>query len=165
MALEGDHNFHHAYYALPLSIPTALLVVAFVLAATRQHRAPHRARLAFVAVIAVTTMVRTRPFFPSPGFDADRVEAALPRLAPKGLAVVTDRRTPVVSLVVLRRTGWSAHPDQLTPERIEEHRRKGAKVLIESSFGGWLPEAVRAGLPQPTYADDQVRAYALTSPE
>jgi hypothetical protein len=75
--------------------------------------------------------------------------------------VATDLSTPVVSLVTLRRQGWSLPPSRLTPELLDTLRSEGAVLLVESSFGGWLPEATRATLPPPLYDDGQVRSYSL----
>jgi len=52
----------------------------------------------------------------------------------------------------------------LTPARLEELRREGARVLIESAFGGWLTPETRAKLSTPVYQDAQLRAYALAAP-
>ncbi|MBN8233382.1 glycosyltransferase family 39 protein [Corallococcus macrosporus] len=161
VVLFGRHNFQHQYYAIPLTLATSLLIGAFVVAATRERRAPERWRLAFLAVFAVTALLRTLSYTKPPELDVARLDAAVPKLGPPGLTVATDLSTPVVSLVTLRRQGWSLPPASLTPERLEELRREGATLLVESSFGGWLPEATRARLPPPLYDDGQVRSYSL----
>jgi Dolichyl-phosphate-mannose-protein mannosyltransferase len=158
----GGHYFHHYYYALPLALPVSALVGAFVAEATRGTRWPDVLATAFLAVTAVTSTVRTAPFMSPITFDTGRLSAALGKLGPEGLAVATDETTPVVSLVILHRLGWCATARDLTPERIAELQKKGAVLLVESSFGGWLSEATRRALPAPTYADDQVRSYILT---
>jgi 4-amino-4-deoxy-L-arabinose transferase-like glycosyltransferase len=158
----GGHNFHHNYYGLPLILPTAALVGAFVDEATAGTRRPDLYATLFLLVTAVTSLVRTVPFTPAITFDAGRLSREVTQLGPPGLAVVTDEHSPVVSLVILRRMGWTASPSELTPQRIEELRREGATLLVESSFGGWLPESTRRVLPAPHYADDQVRSYVLS---
>jgi Dolichyl-phosphate-mannose-protein mannosyltransferase len=157
----GGHNFHHNYYAMPLILPVGALVGAFVAEATTGTRRPDALATVFLAVTAVTSLVRTIPFTPPITFDVKRLSGALGKLGPPGLTIVTDESTPVVSLVILRRTGWSAPPKYLTPQRIDELRRQGATLLVESSFGGWLPDLTRGALPDPVYADDQVRSYVL----
>lgn len=157
----GGHNFHHQYYALPLILPVGAVVGAFVAEATAAMRRPDLMATFFLGVAAVTSIIRTAPFMPAIQFDAARLSRVLDKLGPPGLTVATDEHTPVVSLVILRRTGWCLPPQQLTPERIAALHREGATALVESSFGGWLPDGSRAALPPPIYADDQVRAYAL----
>lgn len=157
----GGHNFHHKYYAMPLCLPVAALVGAFVSEATAETRWPDLFATLFLAVTAVTSLIRTAPLMPGITFDAARLSRALQELGPPGLAIATDEKTPVASLVILHRNGWCVSPKELTLERIETLHRQGAKTLVESSFGGWLPDATRAALPKPVYADDQVRAYVL----
>jgi hypothetical protein len=80
---------------------------------------------------------------------------------PHGLTVVTDAHSPVVSLVILDRLGWALPAESLTPNAVVGLQAQGARLLVESSFGGWLPAATRAALPPPLYEDDQLRAYPL----
>jgi 4-amino-4-deoxy-L-arabinose transferase-like glycosyltransferase len=157
----GGHYFHHYYYALPLILPLGCLVGAFVAEATNETRWPDAFATLFLGVTAATSIIRTSPLMPPITFDVARLSHSLDELGPPGLAVVTDSVTPVVSLVILRRTGWAVHAAELTPERIAEYRRQGATLLVESSFGGWLPDATRAALPEPYYVDNQVRSYLL----
>jgi 4-amino-4-deoxy-L-arabinose transferase-like glycosyltransferase len=157
----GGHYFHHYYYALPLVLPVGALVGAFVAEATEETRRPDLFATLFLGVIALTSIIRTTAFMPPLTFDATRLSQALAKLGPQGPTVVTDETTPVVSLVTLRRTGWGVPAKDLSPERIADFRRKGATLLVESSVGGWLPEATRAMLPSPLYVDDQVRSYVL----
>jgi 4-amino-4-deoxy-L-arabinose transferase-like glycosyltransferase len=158
--LYGSHNFQHSYYALPLLLPLCLLLGDFVFRASQRYRRARAIRLGFLAVFAVTAVIRALPRFPPLGYDAGRIEHAMSSIPP-GLAIATDRSTPVVSLIVLRRTGWSVRPDDLTLEAVRRMSAQGARVLIESSFGGWLPNATRAALPPPRYSDDQLRIYDL----
>jgi hypothetical protein len=157
----GGHYFHHYYYALPLVLPIGCLVGAFVAEATNETRWPDAFATLFLGVTAATSIIRTTPLMPPITFDAAKLSQALDRLGPSGLALVTDSVTPVVSLVILRRMGWATHATELTPERIADYRRQGATLLVESSFGGWLPDATRAALGTPLYTDDQVRSYLL----
>ena len=157
----GAHNFHHQYYAIPLILPVGALVGAFIAEATAETLWPAALSTVFLGVAALTSLIRTAPLMPPIDFDADRLSRALGKLGPRGLTVATDEHTPVVSLIVLRRIGWCVPARDLTPERIAELHREGAVTLVESSFGGWLPDSTRAALPAPVYADDQVRAYAL----
>jgi hypothetical protein len=161
VVLFGSHNFQHAYYALPLLPPLCLWVGAFVARATSLQKRPIAWEAAFLVVFAITALIRTVPRFPPLGFDSNRVEAAMSQFTPGELTVATDERTPVVSLVVLRRNGWSLPASTLSVERIRELHQQGAKWLVESSFGGWLDEGVRASLPLPSYQDDQLRIYRL----
>jgi 4-amino-4-deoxy-L-arabinose transferase-like glycosyltransferase len=157
----GSHYFHHNYYALPLILPTSALVGAFVAAATSETGWPDGYATLFLAITAVTSLIRTHPLMPALTFNAEQVSRALPLLGPPGLIVATDQATPVASLVILRRNGWAVTPRELSPQRLEHFRRQGATLLVESSFGGWLPEETRAALPPPCYSDDQLRAYPL----
>jgi len=118
-------------------------------------------RAIFVVIFAATGIVRALPRFPKLTYDPDRIAAAL-RLLPTGLTVTTDERTPVVSLVILHRCGWSLPAKTLDATRLAELRQQGAVLLVESTFGGWLTEAQRSTLPQPLYQDDQLRAYDLS---
>ncbi len=156
----GSHNYQHSYYAMGLLPPLCLLLGAFSAQVTMRLSRPHLARSAALAVFAVTAAIRTLPRFPPLPYDAVRVEKAAARL-PAGLTVATDGSSPVISLSVLGRVGWTERPEALTPERIEALRRQGARVLIDSSFGGRLPAATVASLPPPVYQDDQVRAFRL----
>lgn len=156
----GPQNFQHAYYAIGLLPPLCLLAAD---ALARVSRAlPHGPALlaAFVAIFAVTAMIRAQPRFPPLGYDAEQVARALPHL-PQGPAVVTDPASPVVALVVLHRTGWALPAARLNPERVRALAAQGATVLIDSTFGGRIPEELRATLPPPDYADAQLRAWRL----
>ena len=156
----GSHNYQHSYYAAGLLPPLCLLAGDAAARAARSLRRPAIVAEAFVLVFAVTAAVRAAPRFPPLEYDPATVTALLPRLPP-GLTVATDLATPVVSLVILHRTGWALPPKVLTPARLEELRGEGARVLIESSFGGWLSPEVSGALPPPVYQDTQLRAYAL----
>jgi len=159
----GSHNYQHSYYAVGILPPLCLLAGDAVARAARALRRSSLVVEVFVLVFAVTAAVRAAPRFPPLGYDPAGVAAALPRL-PQGLTVATDEATPVVSLVILHRIGWALPPEALTPARLEELRREGARVLIESAFGGWLTPETRAALSTPVYQDAQVRAYALAAP-
>jgi len=159
--LFGSHNIQHSYYALPLLLPIALFLGEFVLRASDKRARSTTWRAIFVVIFAATGIVRALPRFPKLTYDPDRIAAAL-RLLPTGLTVTTDERTPVVSLVILHRCGWSLPAKTLDATRLAELRQQGAVLLVESTFGGWLTEAQRSTLPQPLYQDDQLRAYDLS---
>ncbi len=156
----GRHNFDHSYYALPLLVPLALLLGAFVARAAARLRRPGVAKAAFLAIYAATGIVRALPRFPPPGFDPAEVEAAAAQLTP-GRTIATDARTPVVSLVLVHGVGWALPADTLTPERLRELEAQGAVNLVESAFGGWLSPASRASLGPPIFATANVRVYRL----
>ena len=73
--------------------------------------------------------------------------------------MVTDERTPVVSLVWLDRLGWSEPGRALTPGRLAELRQQGAREVIECDFGGWLSDEARAALGPPWHQGEHCRAY------
>ncbi|MBS2032191.1 MAG: glycosyltransferase family 39 protein [Deltaproteobacteria bacterium] len=158
--LFGSHNAQHPYYALPLLVPIALFVGGFAARASALHARPERVAMAFALVFAITALVRAeqrRTPFP---IDAAALVASAAHV-PAGLTVATDAHSPVVSLVLLDRLGWARPAEELKPAAIDALRSQGAAVLVESSFGGWLPPETRAALPPPVYADDVLRAYAL----
>ena len=159
--LFGSHNFQHSYYALPLLLPIALFLGEFVLRASDKRAHSAAWRTIFVVIFAATGIVRALPRFRKLTYDPARIEAAL-HLLPTGLIVATDQRTPVVSLVILHRCGWSLPAETLDPTRLAALRGQGATLLVESTFGGWLTEAQRSTLPPPLYQDDQLRAYDLS---
>jgi 4-amino-4-deoxy-L-arabinose transferase-like glycosyltransferase len=163
LMLFGSHLTNHPYYAIPALPPIALFAGAFAARAARRHVRPALVEAAFVALFAVTALVRVEQRAAPLRFDPPRVAAAM-RHVPEGLTVATDARTNVVSLVIVDRLGWALAPSELTPEAIARLRGEGARVLVESSFGGWLSPEARAALPPAVYADDQLRAYALASP-
>jgi 4-amino-4-deoxy-L-arabinose transferase-like glycosyltransferase len=158
--LFGSHNYQHSYYALPLLLPIALFLGAFAERASQRFGRPDLIQLAFLAVFAVTGLLRALPRFPALGYDAHRLADAM-QAAPPGLTVATDARTPVVSLVVLHRVGWALPAAQLDGPKLRGLAAEGARLLVESSFGGWLSDAQRRELPAPLFADDQVRLYDL----
>jgi hypothetical protein len=161
LVLFGSHLTNHPYYALPLLAPVALFIGAFAARASRAHRRPALVQAAFMAVFAVSALVRVEQRATRVGYDPARVAAAMKRVPTTGLTIATDARTNVVSLVRLDRIGWAIPPAELTPEAIARLRSQGARVLVESSFGGWLDPATRATLPPPVWSDDQLRVYEL----
>lgn len=167
VVLFGKHIHAHPYYALPLLVPLTLLVGAFAVRATEAHRRPGLAVAVFVTVFAIGALVRVEQRASDPRtdpyrrFDAARLGAAMARIPSQGLTIATDANSNVVSLVILDRIGWALPPDELTPDAVVELRARGARILIETRFGGWLPDATRAALPPPIWSDDQLRAYAL----
>jgi uncharacterized membrane protein YhaH (DUF805 family) len=161
LLLFGGHLTNHPYYALPLLVPVALLIGAFAARMSRAFGRPELAQAAFMALFAVNALVRVEQRASGLGYDPGRVAAAMAHVPASGLTIATDERTNVVSLVRLDRIGWALPPAQLTPEAIARLRSQGARILVESSFGGWLDPGTRAGLPPPIWSDDQLRAYAL----
>jgi hypothetical protein len=159
--LFGGHLTNHPYYALPLLAPLALLMGDFAARAGRAFRRPEFVGAAFMAVFAVTALVRVEQRASRLGFDPARVAAAMAHLPVDGLTIATDERTNVVSLVILDRIGWALPPAELTPAAIARLRALGARTVVETSFGGWLPPGSRAALPAPVWIDDQLRAYVL----
>ncbi len=161
LVLFGGHLTNHPYYALPLFAPVALFIGAFAARASSAHRRPELVQVAFMAIFAVSALVRVEQRASRLGFDPARVAAAMAQVPASELTVATDDRTNVVSLVILDRIGWALRPAELTPETIARLRSQGARILVESSFGGWLESETRAALPPPIWSDDQLRAYVL----
>jgi hypothetical protein len=160
--LFGSHMYNHPYYALPFLVPIALFIGAFVTRASKQFSRARVIQAAFVVIFAVTALVRVEQRASPLPFDPERLAQAMAHVPREGLTIATDARTPVVSLVILDRIGWALPPKELTPDAIDQLRSQGARILVESSFGGWLPPETRAALPPPFWADDQIRAYRLT---
>ena len=154
--LFGRHNLQHSYYALPLLLPISLFLGEFVLRASDKRAHPAAWRTIFVVIFAATGIVRALPRFPKLTYDPARIEAAV-RLLPAGLTVATDERTPVVSLVILHRCGWSLPAKTLDAARLAALRDQGALLLVESTFGGWLTETQRSTLPAPLFRTVTIR--------
>jgi len=159
--LMGEQNYSHIYYAIPMSAPACLLAGELVAECARPTPHPRFSQASFLGIYAYMTLTCTIPFFDGPGYDFRAVERTVQRLGPAPLSVVTDTNSPVVSLVRLRRNGWSLPAASLTPETLRRLRAEGARELVESDFGGWLTEAQREALPPPRYADAQLRIYDL----
>ncbi len=171
VVLFGSHLLAHPYYALPLLVPLALLIGAFAARASEAFRRPDLAVLAFMAVFAVTAVVRVEQRASTPAtdrhrrFDPARLAAAMAHVPVDGLTIATDDAVDVpMSLVIIDRIGWTKTPSELTPEAIGRLWSQGARTLVETSFGGWLAPETRAALPTPVWADGQLRAYRLTTP-
>jgi hypothetical protein len=160
VVLFGSHNYQHAYYVLPATIPFAFWAGGFS-AREAQDMRVERVLAVYLVIFAKTALVRANPRMPPLAFDAERLETALRAVPIEQPALVTDGHSPVISLVTLRRYGWALPAEAITPEVVETLRHQGARQLIESAFGGWLSPHAREALPAPAYADDQVRIYRL----
>jgi hypothetical protein len=143
-------------------LPLAMLVGDFAARASRAYRRPALVQVAFMAVFALVAVVRVEQRASRVGFDPARVAQAMAHVPADALTIATDERTNVVSLVILDRLGWALPPSELGSRDIARLKAQGARVLVESKFGGWLTPESRAALPPPIWSDDQVRAYLLT---